>query len=185
MTWIMQQIEEPMSAERQSEIEEALGKYLGRSSRRKPSMLLAYVSGPYRDPRGEYYVKQNIRAAEDVTVELWRMGYAVFCPHTNTAFLGGACGDSEPWIVGDLEILDRCDLVVMFGDWKKSAGAISERNYAMTSSPGVPVFYWPSEEHILQDIANGNRPLRQQTFDELVYNCYVSGPVPACEAGAT
>lgn len=146
-------------------------------------MLLAYVSGPYRDPRGEYYVKQNIRAAEDVAVALWRMGYAVICPHKNTDMLGGACGHDEPWIQGDLEIVCRCDLIVMFGDWPHSIGARCERACAMSRE--LPVFYWPSEEPILLDIANGNRPCRRPTADELVHTCDESGPVPACEAGAS
>jgi hypothetical protein len=102
-------------------------------------MLLAYVAGPYRDPRGEYFVGQNIRATADVAVELWRMGYAVLTPHLNTAFFGGACPD-DVWLKGDLVMLRRCDLVVLVPGWQKSSGTRGE--VAEARACGIPVFEW-------------------------------------------
>jgi hypothetical protein len=103
-------------------------------------MLLVYVAGPYRDPRGEYYVGRNIRAAADIAVELWRMGYAVLTPHLNTAFFGGAAPD-EVWLKGDLVMLERCDLVVLVPGWHTSSGTRAEVNRAHEC--GIPVFEWP------------------------------------------
>lgn len=55
-------------------------------------MKVVYVAGPYRGP-SEWAVKCNIEAAERVAIALWQQGYAVICPHKNTAFFGGAAPD--------------------------------------------------------------------------------------------
>jgi hypothetical protein len=87
-------------------------------------MKKAYVSGPYRG-ESEYEVKQNIRNAEAIAVALWQMGYAVFCPHMNAAFLGGACPDNV-WLEGDIEWLKCADLVVLVNGWMSSKGTLEE-----------------------------------------------------------
>lgn len=102
---------------------------------RKP---VAYVAGPYRDPRGAYYIRQNIRAAEEVALELWRLGIPAICPHLNTALLDGAARD-EVWLEGDIELMRRCDVVVMTPEWERSAGARREKEIA--EAVGIPVVY--------------------------------------------
>lgn len=97
---------------------------------------VCYIAGPYRDPRGEWFVKQNIRETEELAVILWCMGFAVINPCANTAFLGGACPD-ETWLTGDLAILARCDLIVMSSRWQQSAGARGERAFALEH--GIPI----------------------------------------------
>jgi len=98
-------------------------------------MKIAYVAGPYRS-KTEYGVKQNIDRAEVVALELWRMGFAVICPHKNTAFFGGAADDSV-WLAGDLEMVRRCDLVVTVDGFERSTGAMGEVELA--KSLGIPV----------------------------------------------
>lgn len=106
---------------------------------------LAYVAGPYRDSRGEYYVKQNIRAAEDVAVQLWAAGFAVICPHMNSAFLGGVYGLSDDvWLEGDLEILSRCDMIIVLPSWQFSDGTIKEINKA--EELGIDILYWAKDK---------------------------------------
>lgn len=92
-------------------------------------MRLAFISGPYRaaTPSG---IVQNIRNAERVAIEYWRKGYAVICPHKNTALFDGLAPDSV-WLSGDLEMLRRCDVVVMIPGWKASSGAINEESLAL------------------------------------------------------
>lgn len=102
-------------------------------------MKVAYVAGKYRDSRGPYYIRENIRAAEAVAVELWRMGFAVICPHKNTEFFDGAAPD-EVWLKGDLELIRRCDLVVMVPGWEDSQGSRAE--YALAAKLRLPVFQW-------------------------------------------
>lgn len=101
-------------------------------------MNVVYLAGPYRAPtiRG---VVQNIRAAEAVALQLWQAGFAVICPHMNTALLDGAITD-EVVMAGDLELLARCDAIVMLRDWQSSKGAKAERLFAREH--GIPVIHW-------------------------------------------
>ena len=51
-------------------------------------MKLIFVSGKYRSAN-EWELEQNIRVAEDAAVQLWKNGWAVFCPHKNALTLAG------------------------------------------------------------------------------------------------
>jgi len=46
----------------------------------------------------------------------------------------------EVFLAGDIEILKRCDLVVMVPGWENSSGAKEERNVAIEHN--IPVFEW-------------------------------------------
>lgn len=107
-------------------------------------MKVAYVAGPYRADT-IYGVAQNIQKARDVALRLWKLGYAAICPHSNTAFFDGACDDSV-WLSGDLEILRRCDFVVVLDGWERSEGATKEVQIA--NIHGIPVYpeSWVEEQ---------------------------------------
>ena len=87
-------------------------------------MKLIYLAGPYRAAT-EWALVQNIRNAEALALQVWKLGVACICPHKNTALLGGACEDSV-WLEGDLEMLRRCDAVICMSDWQRSEGARNE-----------------------------------------------------------
>ena len=72
---------------------------------------------------------ENIRRAEKVAIKYWKKGYAVICPHSNTALFDGSSPD-EVWLNGDLELIKRSDTVVMIKGWEKSIGASNEYSYA-------------------------------------------------------
>lgn len=91
-------------------------------------MKVAYISGKYRDT-SIHRIVENIRAAEAVALKYWRLGYAVICPHKNTALMDGAIGDAEI-LDGDLELVRRSDVVVMLPNWTSSAGAALELDEA-------------------------------------------------------
>lgn len=91
-------------------------------------MKVAYICGPYR-AASIYEITENIRKAREVALKYWRLGYAVICPHSNTALMDGACNDSV-WLDGDLELLKRADVVVMMDGWEKSIGATCEHRTA-------------------------------------------------------
>ena len=91
-------------------------------------MKVAYIAGPYRG-KTHYEIEQNIRAAEAVAIKYWQLGYAVICPHKNTAHFDGLAPD-EVWLKGDLEILKRCDLIVMVPGWEGSMGSRAEKELA-------------------------------------------------------
>ena len=104
-------------------------------------MKVIYVAGPFRGPNS-WVIEQNIRRAEEVSLELWRMGAAVVCPHANTRFFQGAAPD-DVWLRGDLEILDRCDAVVLAPNWESSSGAKEEVRHAAMHE--IPVFEWETQ----------------------------------------
>ena len=92
-------------------------------------MKVAYISGSYRSNaiNGIY---ENIQKARQVALKYWNLGYAVICPHLNTAFMDGSCGD-HIWLQGDIEILKRCDVIVLLNGWIKSEGAREEYKAAL------------------------------------------------------
>lgn len=100
-------------------------------------MRVVYIAGPFRGPSA-WDIEQNIRAAEELALEVWRLGAVALCPHTNTRFFQGAAPD-EVWLKGDIEMLQRCDAVLLTKDWERSTGAKMERTIAI--SIGIPVFY--------------------------------------------
>ncbi len=102
-------------------------------------MKVIYVAGPYRST-GEWELEKFIRHAEEAALKLWLEGWAVICPHKNTAHFGGANGiPDSTWLNGDLEILKRCDAIYMLNTWEKSIGAKTELTLA--KSYGLEVYY--------------------------------------------
>ena len=98
-------------------------------------MKLIYIAGPYRDSRGEWFVRQNIRNAEKAAEFVWQHGGVAICPHKNTAGFGGLPGcPDEIWLEGDLEILRRCDAVWLVEGWQDSTGARNEHEEAARRS---------------------------------------------------
>lgn len=100
-------------------------------------MKVVYVAGPYRGP-DNWTIENNIRRAEALSLDVWRAGAAAICPHANTRFFQGAAPD-EVWLDGDLEILRRCDAILMTPDWERSAGARAEHQEAMVA--GLAILY--------------------------------------------
>lgn len=123
-----------------------------RAFRRRFEMKVLYVAGPYR-AKTEYQVLQNIREAEAIAVELWKMGFAVICPHKNTAFLGGAKDMPDSvWLRGDLEIIERCDAIVLSPRWRTSTGTIAEKEHAQKL--GIPVLEWDWNGQVVEHLEN-------------------------------
>jgi hypothetical protein len=98
---------------------------------------VVYIAGPFRGPN-TWEIEQNIRRAEALALEVWRLGAACICPHTNTRFYQGAAPDNI-WLEGDLEIVRRCDAVLMTPDWQRSSGARGE--YDLAFSLEIPIFF--------------------------------------------
>lgn len=101
-------------------------------------MKVGYVAGPFRG-KDHWEIAENIRNAERLALEVWRLGgAAVICPHANTAHYQDAAPD-HIWLDGDLEMLARCDFVIMTPDWRRSKGATAEHDFAVER--GIPVFF--------------------------------------------
>jgi nucleoside 2-deoxyribosyltransferase len=105
-----------------------------------PRMKVVYIAGKYRDSCGEYYVRMNIRAAEEAAIFVWQYGGVALCPHKNTAGFGGIPGcHDDVWLRGDIELLRRCDAVWAIEGWRISKGATAEVGFARSNS--IPVLY--------------------------------------------
>ena len=105
-------------------------------------MKVLYIAGPYDHQDPIHGIQENIINASRVALEYWRQGWAVICPHMNTAgFHHVKDIPPETWIQGDLEILARCDAILMIPGWTKSSGAKAERDYALEH--GIEVLYYP------------------------------------------
>ena len=118
-------------------------------------MKLAYTAGPYRG-RTHNDIARNIAAAREVATHLWGLGYAVICPHLNSAFMTGAAPE-DVFMNGGLEILRRCDLVVLVDGWAGSQGTAIEIEEARAR--GIPIFsdieFVPPADSIPGACANG------------------------------
>lgn len=118
-------------------VDEQMRRRMEDSKMKTDEIYLVFICGPYR---GESHneVHQNIERARNVATLLWKLGYAVICPHLNSAFFSGACNE-ENFTSGYLKILSICDIVVMVGDWQKSEGASKE--HALAVKLGKRIMY--------------------------------------------
>lgn len=99
----------------------------------KPKNKLVYLAGPYR---GE--IDFNILKAQQAACKLWEMGYWVICPHLNTARFEEFCRvHVDVYLEAYLEVVSRCDLVVLLPGWEKSEGSVAEK--AVAEANRIPV----------------------------------------------
>lgn len=100
-------------------------------------MKLIYVAGPYRASTG-WGVDQNIQRAREIGAQVAEAGGLPVVPHANTAHYDGIQNDTF-WLDGTLELMRRCDAVLMSPTWEKSMGSRGE--HAEAIKRGLPVFY--------------------------------------------
>jgi hypothetical protein len=95
--------------------------------------LLIYIAGPYRGN-----IPANIQAAREMRDAVNKIpGCFAVTPH----LLGDAAPNGEDdafWLDGTLEVMRRCDAVMLFGDWRSSQGTMNEVKHAQQLSR--PVF---------------------------------------------
>jgi hypothetical protein len=126
--------------------------------------MLVYVAGPYRGD-----VDRNIEQARQVAIALWEAGHTAICPHLNTAhFEQDCCVPDQTYLSGDLDILSRCDAIVMTPDWEGSVGASAERQYAQQLR--IPVYVFPDLPAIHP--TERTRPQQVKAFRETVAQMY-------------
>lgn len=113
---------------RAAELEALLG--------RQP-MKLVYIAGPLSGA-DHWEIQQNVRRAAEVGFRVAKAGAHPVIPHTNTGALFVGTLTPEFWCEGTLELMRRCDAVVLAPGWMDSAGALAEREEAKRM--GLPVF---------------------------------------------
>jgi len=99
--------------------------------------VVVYLSGKYSTGVPQL----NLIRARDMARTLWEHGYTCLCPHCNTDFspMDDKLISYDDYIRGDLELLRRCDVIMMMKDWEDSPGAKVEHDTAQAES--IPVFY--------------------------------------------
>mgnify|MGYP002777089094 CR=1 FL=1 len=92
--------------------------------------MLIYIAGPYAE---------NIAVARAAAIAVWELGHIAICPHLNTAHFEEDSGlGDEVYLAGDLEILRRCDAILMLPGSDCSEGATSEMHFAVDRA--IPVY---------------------------------------------
>jgi hypothetical protein len=119
-------------------------------------MRIVYIAGPFRGPTA-WDIERNVRAAEELAFEVFQLGAMPMIPHANTRFFHGQ-GPDLFWLEGTLELLRRCDAMILTPDWRRSTGASVERLEALKR--GIHVF-----EHV-GDLASWlAKPSPRRPFD--------------------
>lgn len=107
----------------------------------KARMKIIYVAGAYR-AETPWGVERNIFAAQDLAAQmvekLHKLGAYPLVPHANTAHFDDLAPD-DYYLEGTLELMRRCDALLMVKGWEKSSGARGEVEEA--KKLGIPIFY--------------------------------------------
>ena len=122
-------------------------------------MNVVYVAGKYRDTH-PYQIQYHIDCAKEVAMQVWKAGHAAICPHLNSAHFEGL-NTEQHFIDGTLELMKRCDVVLLVPGWETSEGTKGE--IAEAERLGIPVYedpYW-CFEYLKRDPAVTER--RRQT----------------------
>lgn len=117
--------------------------------------MIVYIAGPY-SPTFDKTTEQNIKAAGEMAKLCWMNGLTAICPQMNTAHFDGVA-DAETFYIGDLEILERCDALILMPNWEESFGARMEKIYARKI--GIPIY------HSVEDCLNNYESLGGELDD--------------------
>jgi hypothetical protein len=118
------------------EVGRAEGAELGGGTRMS-RVLLVYVAGPYRAPTA-WGVERNIQRARDLGALVAQAGAYPVIPHSNTSHFDGLAPDAL-WLDGTIELLRRCDAVIVVDCWEQSSGTRAE--LAEANDRRLPVFF--------------------------------------------
>lgn len=99
-------------------------------------MKVVYIAGKYRG-KTPWDVEQNIQAAQAVAAKVISAGHMPLTPHKNTEHMEGLADDAF-FLAGTMELLRRCDAVVLVPGWERSVGARAE--VVEANRLGLPVF---------------------------------------------
>lgn len=108
--------------------------------------MILYLAGKYSGD-----VKKNVEDAQKIAAKLWDMGFAVICPHTNSAYFEEVCqvAQYDSFVKGYMEILSVCDAMVLLPGWETSTGANMEKRYA--DKYGIEVFEYPNLPQVVEN----------------------------------
>ena len=100
-------------------------------------MKVVYIAGPFMADTA-WEIEQNCRRAEMIALNVWRAGAIAVCPHAMNRHYVGTLAE-KIWLDGGLELLRRCDAVVLADGWRTSHGAKEEAREAARRA--IAIFY--------------------------------------------
>ena len=92
-------------------------------------MKLIYIAGKFRGAT-PWEVEQNIRAAEEIGLQVAQLGGIPIIPHTMYRYFDKSLPDAF-WEAATLGLLSRCDAILLLYGWRESTGAREERRQAL------------------------------------------------------
>lgn len=95
-------------------------------------MELLYIAGPYR-AETTAQIRNNIHEASLMAQYYWLQGFAVICPHLNTAHFDGLMPD-ETFLEATKLMLSKCSHIALHPHWTFSSGSMEEYHYAIENS---------------------------------------------------
>lgn len=98
-------------------------------------MKVVYVAGRFSAP-DQWQRARNVRAAETTAFAVAEAGAMPLNPLANTANFFGTL--DEFWYAGTLELLRRCDAVILVPGWQGSKGVQAELDEALARK--MPIF---------------------------------------------
>ena len=95
-------------------------------------MQLLYIAAPYR-AETTVQISNNIHEASLMSQYYWLQGFAVICPHLNTAHFDGLCKD-KIFLEATMLMLAKCTHIALHPHWSFSAGCMEEYHYAIENN---------------------------------------------------
>ena len=87
-------------------------------------MKVVYVAGPFRAST-TWAIEKNVRRAEEAGLAVVQLGAMPLIPHCNTRYFHGLMPD-QFFLDGTLELMRRCDVLLLTGEWRTSSGCLKE-----------------------------------------------------------
>lgn len=98
---------------------------------------LVYIAGPFAGPTN-YDVQQNVNEAEALGLRVAYAGALPVIVHTMNRNFYGQLTETF-WLAGVMELLRRCDAIMLSSRWESSNGAKAE--YGLARTLQIPIFY--------------------------------------------
>lgn len=101
--------------------------------------MIYYICSPYRGTQEQ--VQKHLEYAKELTREVLMRGYATITPHLSIAECLNDCDEKERRIglKADLELLEKCDAVIVGNRYGISEGMLGEIKRAKELN--IPLFY--------------------------------------------
>jgi len=103
----------------------------------KQKQPLIYIAGPY-SAANAWDRHKNIAAAEDLSMQAVKAGFAVHCPHSNFRHAYGWLPESV-FVRADITVMLRCDALLILPGWEDSKG--TQEEIAIAGKERIPAFF--------------------------------------------